>query len=487
MEEINTAIIANRTVKGVLALTIRYFFISIIGIAAQLILQYKLDPGALGVYAIVNAVIAILMYFSDIGLAAALIQKKEQPTKDDLKTTFTIQQILILTLILCGFIFSPYVASVYNLDKPGLLLFQALLVSFFFSSLKTIPSVLLERKLDFNKLVIPQIFETIIFHAVTIIFVLQGFGITSYAYAVLARGISGLIVIYILVPWKPNIGIVRSSAESLLKFGFPFQTNSILALLKDKLLIVILGVTLTRGEIGYIYNFAQYWASIPLRFAMDSVIRVTFPSYSRLQHDTERLGLAIEKSLFLIITIVSPMLIGLIVFSPHIVNVIPKYEKWEPALISLWFFSAEAMLSSISTPLTNVLNAIGKIKVTLNLMIFWTIATWIATFIFIKFFGFQGVSMAVFFVSLSVFYVVYLVRKYVEFNIFGPVFKPLIAGLVMGIFAYITGQLIIKDAISLMLTVFLTMLIYLIILYIIAKKELKNDIIVIMRILRRKE
>jgi PST family polysaccharide transporter len=306
MEELDSTTIASRSIKGVFALTVRYLFISVIGIAAQLILQYKLDPSALGVYAIVSAVIAILAYFSDIGLAAALIQKKEEVIEADLKTTFTIQQLLIAVLVLLGFLFTPFVGSIYHIDRPGTFLFQALLISFFFSSLKTIPSVLLERKLDFNRLVIPQLVETLVFHITTIAFILKGFGITSYTIAVLARGIAGLITIYIIVPWKPQIGIVRSSVKKLFSFGFPFQTNSILALLKDKLLIVILGIILTRGEIGYVYNFAQYWASIPLRFAMDSVIRVTFPSFSRLQQ-SKQLGYAIEKSLFLIMTIVVPI------------------------------------------------------------------------------------------------------------------------------------------------------------------------------------
>ena len=71
---------------------------------------------------------------------------------------------------------------------------------------------------------------------------------------------------------------------------------------------------------------------------------------------------------------------------------IPKYTKWEPALLSFYFFVGAAAIAGLTTPLTNALNAIGKIKTTLLLMVMWTTLTWIVTVIFIHFFGFQGVA-----------------------------------------------------------------------------------------------
>src|SRR5437867_2736727 len=112
-EQLDQTTIATRSIKGVVALSIRYLLIAVISIAAHLVLQYKLDPSSLGVYAIVNAVIAILVYFSDIGLAAALIQKKEEITEADLKTTFTVQQLLIIVLVGIGFLLTPFVGSIY--------------------------------------------------------------------------------------------------------------------------------------------------------------------------------------------------------------------------------------------------------------------------------------------------------------------------------------------------------------------------------------
>ena len=128
---------------------------------------------------VVTAVIAFLTYFSDVGLAAALIQKKENISEEDLRTTFTIQQGLVISISLIALISSSFVKDFYKLDSDGVFLFQALVISFFLSSLKTIPSIILERELKFEKLVIPQIAETLVFNVIAVFMAMQGFGVAE--------------------------------------------------------------------------------------------------------------------------------------------------------------------------------------------------------------------------------------------------------------------------------------------------------------------
>jgi len=277
MDKLTIEEIKKKSVKGIVALTSRTFILQIIALGATFLLTIYLTPSVFGIFFVVSAIISFLSYFSDIGLAAALIQKKEELTDDDLTTTFTIQQLLVLPISILAYLFAARIAAFYGLDKDGVMLFQALVISFFFSSLKTIPSVLLERSLKFHILVIPQIAETLGFYVVAVIFAWRGFGISSFTYAVLTRAIIGLILMYIVSPWRIRIGIERTVAKRLLKFGIPFQLNSFLALLKDDLMTVFLGKILPFSQVGYI-GWAKKWAEVPLRLIMDSVIRVTFPT-----------------------------------------------------------------------------------------------------------------------------------------------------------------------------------------------------------------
>lgn len=475
MEEIDVALITKRSIRGIFALASRTFFLQATSFAGNFLLTIFLSPSSFGVFFVVSAAIAFLSYFSDIGLAAALIQKKEAITEKDLKTTFTIQQILVITIVIIAFLSANSIGSFYNLDSDGVLLFQALAISFFFSSLKTIPSILLERDLRFEKLILPQIVETLFFNVTAVVLAVNGFGISSFTYAVLARGLSGLIVIYIISPWKIKLGFYKECASKLLSFGIPFQLNSFLALAKDDLFIVYLGKVLPIAQVGYI-GFAQKWAFTPLRLIMDNVIRITFPSFSRLQDNKDVLKKAIEKSIYAACFLIFPSIVGLVVLSPYLINVIPKYIKWEPALLSLTFFSINAAFSSISTPLTNALNAIGKIKTTLYLMVFWTIATWTITPLSIFIFGFNGVAIASAAISCSVVAVVYLVKKHIKFDLLKTIVFPLLSSVLMGLAIYLLSPILIKGVISLIFMILLGAVIYFSTILLFAKKQFFDDL-----------
>lgn len=484
MEELDIAAVTKRSIHGVFALITRTFVIQIIAFVANFLLTIFLTPTIFGVYAVVTAVIAFLSYFSDIGLAAALIQKKEPITQEELITTFTIQQILVVTACIVALSLSGIIANFYRLNHQGLFLFQALIIAFFLSSLKTIPSIILERDLHFDKLVIPQIVENLFYFTVVVFCAMKGYGVASFTYAVLARGISGVVAMYIIQPWKIRVGISGDVAKRLLSFGIPFQANSFIALLKDDLLIAYIGRVLPLAQVGYI-GFAQKWALAPLRLIMDNIIRITFPSFSRLQHEKDHLAAGIEKSLFALTFLIFPSLMGLVIIAPILMAIFPKYQqKWEPALLSLGLFAFNAALSSISTPLTNALNAVGRIKISLYFMIFWTIATWIMTPLFLIWFGYNGFALASAVIAFSVVGVVWITKKYITFSI-KPVFLPAIATVVMGAILLFGRSKLPVNFLSAGMLIVGGTVVYLGILFAFARKEIKQDILTIRRQFRK--
>ncbi len=424
-EEIGIETVKERSVRGIVVLTGRTFLLQIISLVAQLFLFAYLGRYEFGVFAIVSAIINFLVYFSDIGLAAALIQKKEKPTELDLKTTFTVQQILVFLIIGVVLLLTPFFAEKYSLTTDGRVLLYALSASLVFSSFKSIPSVLLERKLEFVKLVFPQILEQIVYNLVLVVMAMNGAGLASFSVAVLIRGVVGLATIYYLQPWKPGIAFSRETLKGLFKFGIPYQINTFLATLKDDGMTIVLGSIIGPVGIG-ILSFAQKIARLPLTFFMDTVTRVTFPAFSRLQdskHDLER---SVTRSIFFICLLVFPSLAGIIILSPLLVKVVPRYEQWTPALLPIIFISINFAFAGATTQLTNLLNAIGKIKITFYLMIMWTVLTWLMVpFLALKF-GVNGASVGYSLVGASSLIAIFIAKKYVNFSIGDSIVKPLI-------------------------------------------------------------
>ena len=428
--------VKRRSVTGVVTITARTFALQIVTFIATFLLTVLLSPQDYGTFFVVSAVVNFLVYFSDIGLAAALIQKKDNLTDEDLYTTFTIQQSLVICIVIVTLISSAPIANFYHFSLSGLWLFRSLVVSLFLSSLKTIPSIKLERRLEFGKLIIPQIAENLVFYIVAVYLAWQGQGITSFTVAVLARSLVGLIIMYILAPWWPKLSVNRNAAKSLLKFGVPFQLNSFLALIKDDFLTAFLGTILPLTQIGYL-GWAQKWALFPLRMFMDSINKVTFPAYARLQHHPDALKRAIEKSLFFVSLFISPIIVGLVVTAPKFVLLIPRYQKWEPALLALVFFGVNGMWASISTTITNAFAAIGKIKLNLKLMVMWTALTWILTPILVLKFGYNGAALASALVATSSFVPIIILKKLLPIDIGGNITLNVTSALIMGAVAWV--------------------------------------------------
>jgi PST family polysaccharide transporter len=474
MEDFDLDTVARKSVKGVFALVSRTFLIQVLAIIASFVLTIYLDPASYGVFFVVSSIIVFLTYFQDIGLAAALIQKKDEVTQEEYRSTFTLQQLLVLVLVVPTLIFSRQIASFYNFSEEGYVLLLALVISFFLSSLRTIPTVILERKLNFGKLVIPQIAENIVYNVSLILFSVMGFGINTFTIAVIARSVVGLVLTYVVQPWPIGLSFNFRSIKGLVKFGIPFQANTVLALIKDDLLTVFVGKILPLSQVGYI-GFAQKWAFLPLRLVMDNVIKITFPSYSRLQHDQGALKLAIEKSLFLVSFLIFPTAVAIIQYSPFLIDLIPKYGKWEPAVLSLTFFALNTIFSSISTPLTNFLTAIGKVKITLYFMVFWTLTTWIITpFLIIKL-GYNGFAFASFLISTSSIAVFIVVRRFVKYSLVKPVLRQLFAASIMFIVITLTKGIIVSFP-TLFLNALFSGAIYLAILFLMGGGELVKTV-----------
>lgn len=437
--EITLEAIKQRAVKGVAVLTGRTFLLSTLSLIATGFLTVFLEPDEYGVFWIVSAIINFLAYFSDVGLAAALIQKKETVKDKDLKTTFTVQQGLVVLLLAAVFFGTPLFQNIYGLSYEGKLLLYALAASLFMSSLKTIPSVLLERELAFGKLVIPQLLENLVYNITAVFFAWQGLGVRAFTYAVLARGVVGLVSMYILKPWMPGFAFSKKSLKKLLSFGVPYQANTLLATLKDDGMTAVLGGILGPAGVGLL-GWAQKWGQAPLRFFMDHVIKVTFPAFARMQDEKDHLKRSLTRSIFFICSLVFPSIVGLILIAPLLTKIIPRYEKWEPALLPLTIIGINTVFAAVTTQLTNLLNAIGKIKITFRLMIMWTVLTWIFVPGLAYLYGVTGAAVGYAVVSASSVIAIYIARRYVRFSLKDSVVWPALSTLTMGIIVYFVRQ-----------------------------------------------
>ena len=143
---------------------------------------------------------------------------------------------------------------------------------------------------------------------------------------------------------------------------------------------------------------------------------------------------------------------------------------------------ASSILASLSTPLTNTLNAIGKIKITLYLMIAWTVLTWILGPVLVFKIGFNGVAVASLLIGLTVVIPIWVTKRYVHFNLAPNILPASIASVFIAVFFYWTAPFV-KTLTSLVFIMIAGGIIYGGIIFLLKGKELTSEI----KSLRRKE
>ncbi len=429
--------VKKRSLIGVVSFFSRTILLTGVTLVAQLLLAAKLSPEDFGIYGIVVTITNFFTIISDIGLAASLIQKKTAPTVTELRTTFTVQQTLSWFIFVLIAATSSLLHSYGKLDTQGVYLALAFGLSFPIVSLKTISSILLERELAFGKLVIPAIIETIVFNIIAVTLAFNGYGVMSFTIAVLVKAIVGVLVMFCIKRWEMGIALSLSSLKELLKVGGAFQLNDMLAKAKDDVFYITVAILIPAREYGYV-TWAKQWSRLPYSLTVDNVTALTFPAFSRLQHDKNLLRRAIEKSLFFITLLAFPLFAGISVMIFPILVLVPEYEKWRPAILSLILFCISLAFAAFSTPLINTLNAIGKISESLRMMIFWTISQWMLFPFFFRWFGYESVAIIGVVLALTSLFVVLLVKKYVEFSFLENIWRQVFATLVMAVTLFST-------------------------------------------------
>jgi PST family polysaccharide transporter len=478
MTELNLDNLKVRAFKGVFTLTFRRLILKIIDTVGLIFLARALTADSFGVFGIISFVVfTFLSFFSDVGFGAALIQKRESLTEEDTRTTFTIQQSLVTILLLIAWFAAPSLSSWYDLGQQGIWLIRVLSLSLFITSFKTIPSILLERELKFEFLIIPEILETITYNLIAVYMALHGYGVWSLVIAILARTVIGAIALNIIRPWKMGWSFHISSARALLHFGIPYQLNSVLALIKDNVAPTLIAFWYGPSAVAYV-NLAQNIASRPMEI-INIVSRVTFPAYSRIQGDLPRIKRWIEKSVSFMAYLYMPAITGLIIIAPGILQYLyaEKSDKWLPALPTLLLFLSGAFPIIVTTTYTNALYALGRPKVVLTFMAIYTVLTWGLGAPLIYKFGYVGIAIAGLIITyITLPFVVRALNDLVPVETWASVKKPVFASVIMGITTYYVNAVFTHSLLTLVMTTLIGVVTYILAIIVLDGPRLKQEI-----------
>jgi O-antigen/teichoic acid export membrane protein len=380
------------------ALAIRQALVYGANILGSVILARLLPPDQFGFYGIVLFAVAFLGIFGGTGFAANLIRTKNEPSTEDMRVVFTAQQLMVGVLFLALWVAAPSLSSLYRMPEYGRWFFRMIGGALVMTSFMVMPQIRMERELAFDRLAIVEVSQALAFNLSAVFLAWRGFGALSFSTALMIRAATGAILAHRKMPWKMGLMWHTPTLFRHLHFGIALQAAQFVAMLKDSISPLFVGMFLGAADVGYVT-----WASGLSAYALWILMpmqRLYLPFFARLQHDRAQLRRVVSFALWMANLVAAPLTTVTLALSRPI-TILIFGPKWLVALPLYYLFCVGTLFVPCSTPLLGVLNALGQSKKTLGISVMWMATTWLFGVPCIVLFGLNGFGVAMIGVQLT--------------------------------------------------------------------------------------
>jgi len=383
--------VARKALHGALALGLRQAIVQGLNFVGTIFLARLLSPSEFGVYAVIAFILSFLIAFGDAGLGASLVRQVEEPSRDDYRSIFTVQQMMVVAVVGVFWLAARQVAQAYHLPAEGAWVFRLVALSLLFTSFQVIPWIHLERHLEFDKLAVVEMGMALVYNGSVVALAWKGLGVMSFALGLVARSLTGAILANLVRPWRIGWTWQWERVRQHLRFGIPYQGISVISLLKDSMTPVFIGLLLGTAQVGYL-NWASMVAAYPV-LALMALQRVYVPAFSRMQTHPESLGRFVERVLGATNGLVAPLAVLSFVLIEPLTRTLFG-DKWLVALPLYNLLWLANVFVPTATPLLALLNALGHSRTAFAFAAVWMLATWILGVPLIVLFGTIGFAVA---------------------------------------------------------------------------------------------
>ncbi len=337
--------LASKAVSGLKWGTASTVANAVMQIGCNALMARILEPNAFGLIAGSQVVLRFGSYFANFGLNKAIIQKEEL-SKENIRAAFTSSFLLGLTFTCICLLLAPF--STLIVDDAGVVpLVRVMALSFLISGLSSTAVSLLERDMHFKTLGILETLSYVVSYlGVGILLALLGFGVWRLVYASLLQ--VGLVALGAYAVIRHNVKFIFAweHYKALFGYGSRMSLISFLEFLNQEIGTILIGRTMGAHRLG-LYNRSYMLVNLPMYQLTRILVKVTFPSFSKLQADTKKLAKVYLSSITLLAAIIIPLCLGILVAAPEIIGLMLG-DKWLEAVPVMQVLSLAIPLSFIT-------------------------------------------------------------------------------------------------------------------------------------------
>jgi O-antigen/teichoic acid export membrane protein len=404
-----------KTARGIKWTSISTITHTVLQIGYTAIMARWLDKVDFGLVATSLVVLHFGSYLSQMGMAQAIIQKKDL-SEPEIRAAFTSNMILC-TFFFLLFVFlapfAPYLDKDHNPDIIPVLRWMSLAI--LFEGFSTTSLSLIRRDLKFKAFAIRNMLSYIIgYILIGVGAAYMGWGVWSLVLAYLSQTFINAVFSYViarhsLVPifsWKYY--------QPLFEYGSKISIISFLEFFGHSIDTLIINRLAGSGALG-VYNRAGFIINIPMMQLTRSLSLVLFPSLSKIQGETDRLRKVYLSAITLIAFLLIPIGVGVFFAADAIIHVMLG-NKWDEAIPILQILALSAPFRFTSHFGGVVCNATASLNPKLKLQIVYVVLMCILFFVFSPW-GLVGFAWAILISeAFKNFGYMFVIKKIVQFE-----------------------------------------------------------------------
>lgn len=366
----------DKTISALIWTALDTVVVKAVGLVISIVIARLLSPSDYGVIGMLAIFIAIAQSVVDGGFSSALIQRN-YVSNTDYSTIFYFNIIVAVVMYLVLYFSAEAIADFYN--EPRLILLSKVLgFSFVINSFALIQRTILTRELDFKTQMKISVISVIISGFIGVYLAYSGHGVFALVFQVLSRSAINSILLWVFNSWKPTLVFSIDSFKSLFSFGSRLLLSGILDVIFNNLSILVIGKVFSTISLGF-YTKAKELQTIPSSTLTSIIQKVSFPSFSKIQNDNEKLLRSFRKAQQLSVFMIFPVMYGIMVTSDTLIELLLT-DKWLPAAPYLRLLCIVGAFYPINALNLNILNVKGRSDLFLRLEIIKKMLTAIVIF-----------------------------------------------------------------------------------------------------------
>ncbi|ULR32469.1 MOP flippase family protein [Dickeya fangzhongdai] len=330
-----------------------------------IVLAKLIPPGEFGLMAMALVVINFSNLVRDLGTAAAIIQKQDIQDKT-INAIFWLNVIVGCILALFIIASSPLISYVFH-EKRLILVLCLLSISFPVVCASSAHLALLEKQSRFREIAFIDISSSLFAAIIAIFLAYKGGGIYSLVVQSILISFISSLQIWNKSRWRPKFGKVFNWLE--IKNIFVFSGNltifNFINYFSRNMDSVIIGHYLSATILGA-YSLAYRIMLFPLQNMTFVASRALFPVFSENQNNNEKLRSAYLNTIYIILLIVLPLMIGLATLSESLIKLVFG-DQWSLTGLLLVWLAPTGIIQSVLSTSGSIFMAKGRTDILMRL------------------------------------------------------------------------------------------------------------------------